>query len=201
MKRIHPDDRALADPIGGTGARPAERVVRIRTPDGSWTGYRAASVRAVHGSGQPVSLLALWGPHSPPAPVAAEGAAPFDEGVDRLFEDVPLGLAVISADGRLRRANARLAGLLGWNASTPPAGSLMDLLAEPDPRRASAAWAPRLEPPVPSTTRLSKVAVIRSAAAFMGAMSGPSGAWRAKGNSPSAASLRAWSAAFSRLAS
>jgi PAS domain S-box-containing protein len=139
MERIHPDDRALADPLDGTGPRPADRVVRVRTDRGEWVGYRAASVRAVHGSGQPVSLLALWAPHTPASPVSGSGDPGRADALERLFEDAPLGLAILGPDGALRRGNARLAGLLGWNETAPPDGPLTALIHRPGERRARAA--------------------------------------------------------------
>ena len=156
MERIHPEDRAQADPLEGTGPRPADRVIRIRTNEGDWVGYRAASIRTTQGSGQPVSLLALWGPHTPPAPLNTSPTAratrkpadgdpadgdPADGGLfdGGLFEAAPLGMAVLESDGRLRRANARLAGLLGWNEAPAPEGPLWTLLPHADQARARAA--------------------------------------------------------------
>ncbi|MBT8404548.1 MAG: PAS domain-containing protein [Gemmatimonadetes bacterium] len=139
MERIHPDDRALADPLDGTGPRPADRVIRIRTHRGEWVGYRAASVRAVHGNGEPVSFLALWAPHTPASPVSGSGVTDHADALERLFEGAPLGLAVLGPRGSLRRGNARLAGLLGWNEIAPPPGTLTALVRVPGPRRAQAA--------------------------------------------------------------
>ncbi len=141
MERIHPDDRALADPLEGTGARPADRVIRIRTNEGDWVGYRAASIRTTQGSGEPVSLLALWGPHTPATPFTA---LPADEArrevtEDGLLDAVPLGMAILEPDGRLRRANARFTGLLGWNEAPAPEGPLWTLLPDGDQGRARAA--------------------------------------------------------------
>lgn len=141
MERIHPDDRALADPVEGTGPRPADRVIRIRTNEGDWVGYRAASIRTTQGSGEPVSLLALWGPHTPATPLTA---VPVDGATRELTEDglldaVPLGMAILEPDGRLRRANARLTGLLGWNEAPAPEGPLWTLLPDADQPRARAA--------------------------------------------------------------
>jgi PAS domain S-box-containing protein len=141
MKRIHPEDRAQADPLEGTGPRPADRVIRIRTNEGDWVGYRAASTRTTQGSGDPVSLLALWGPHTPAAPLAPPTSPRATRGLteDRLFEAAPLGMAVLESDGRLRRANARLAGLLGWNEAPAPEGPLWTLLPEGEQARGQAA--------------------------------------------------------------
>jgi PAS domain S-box-containing protein len=139
MDRLHPDDRALADPVDGTGPRPADRVVRIRSADGDWVGYRAASVRTMPEGGPPVSLLALWGPHSPATPVSSRDSASTSAPDENLFESAPLGVALIDPNGRLRKANARLAGLLGWNETPAPDGSLTTLLPTGDRSRARAA--------------------------------------------------------------
>lgn len=149
MERIHPDDRAKADPVEGTPPRPADRVIRIRTPEGDWVGYRAASVRTTQANGEPVSLLALWGPHTPAAPLPARPASeasaeysarpsPIDGTADLLFAAAPLGMAILEADGRLRRANARLTGLLGWNETSAPDDPLWVLLPEDDRARGRA---------------------------------------------------------------
>ncbi len=139
MERIHPEDRGLADPPDGTGDRPVDRVVRIRSSEGDWVGYRAASVRLENGAGQPVSLLALWGPHAPPVAVTSlRPDVDLDE-ADRVFHRAPLGMGVITPEGHLVRANARLVGLLGWNETPAPHDLVAGLLPEAEHRRARAA--------------------------------------------------------------
>lgn len=135
MDRIHPEDRALSDPIDGTGPRPADRVIRLRATEGEWVGYRAASTRVTHGSGEPVSLLALWGPHTPasPAPDATSSE------VADFFDAAPLGTVLIDADGRAVRANAYWTGLVGWNEHAPSGAPLWALLPDDEQRRARAA--------------------------------------------------------------
>ncbi len=139
MERIHPDDRALADPLEGTGPRPLDRVVRIRGPQGDWVGYRAAAIRTTTGSGEPVSLLSLWGPYAPAVPITTDAGPAGREGVDDLFESAALGTAILDEHGRLLRANARLAGLLGWNERPVPTDPGWTLLPADQQRRAHAA--------------------------------------------------------------
>lgn len=139
MKRIHPEDRALADPPEGSGARPADRVIRIRSQEGDWVGYRAASVRLDDLGDRPVGLLALWGPHRAPVGVASLRPDAAIAGDDRLFDASPLGMAVLTPEGRLRRANSRLVGLLGWHESAPPDDLVDGLVADADQERVRAA--------------------------------------------------------------
>lgn len=139
MERIHPEDRALADPPEGSGPRPADRVIRIRSAAGDWVGYRAASVRLEGPGGHPVGLLALWGPHRPPDRVASLGAGETLTSDDRLFEQAPLGMAIVTSDGRLRRANARMVALFGWHETEPPEPLLEGVVEEEHRPRARAA--------------------------------------------------------------
>ncbi len=166
MERIHPDDRSLADPVEGTGPRPADRVIRLRAASGEWVGYRAASVRLTHGSGDPVGLLALWGPHTPalplsavatpdreaesrpepdpgpPAPIEPEAPVELDAEAlhdGTLFDAAPLAMLVIDAEGAPLRANARWTGLLGWHEYPAGEAPLWTLVPEAQQRRALAA--------------------------------------------------------------
>ncbi|WP_405283459.1 ATP-binding protein [Gaopeijia maritima] len=139
MERIHPEDRALADPPEGSGPRPADRIIRIRSKAGDWVGYRAASVRIEGAGGQPVGLLALWGPHRAPVGVASLRPDATAGGDDRLFDAAPLGMAILTPEGGLRRANSRLVAMLGWHEAPPPADLIGALVADDDQVRVRAA--------------------------------------------------------------
>ena len=115
VTRIHPEDQGqLADAVERhrTAKEPIHYEYRIRHKDGSWRAWLDRAMPTLGAEGLPVR----WVGTCADVTEQREGAAALRESEERfrgVFEQSPVGIAVLSLTGKIERVNAAMCAMLG----------------------------------------------------------------------------------------